>query len=112
MDERHPALGLGAIMEDIGPGEEMQAASVAYDLGACREQLLSGSPAWEHDTVLTGRLGTFPQVADESTGVLAYITGLRPNPTRHARAGWCCRPVGWVPAGAQGSSQCELFIRR
>jgi hypothetical protein len=37
-----------------GPGEEMQAASAADDLGACRKRL----PAWEHDTVLTGRLGT------------------------------------------------------
>ena len=41
-----------------------------------------------------------------------YITGLRPNPTRRAPAGWGRRPVGWIPAGAQGSSQCELFIRR
>jgi len=37
-----------------GSGEEMQAASAADDLGACRERL----PAGEHDPVLTSGLGT------------------------------------------------------
>ena len=35
-----------------GSGEEMQAASAADDLGACRERL----PAGEHDPVLTSGL--------------------------------------------------------
>ena len=37
-----------------GSGEEMQAASAADDLGACRERLAVG----EHDPVLAGGLGT------------------------------------------------------
>jgi len=43
-----------------------------------------------------------------------YITGLCPNPTGHARAGWCLRAGGrWLagaPAGAQGSSRCDCSL--
>jgi len=35
-----------------------------------------------------------------------YITGLRPNPTRHARAGWCLRAGGlWLAGAPAGGSR-------
>ena len=41
------------------------------------------------------RLAVFSvDFADESEITIEYIAGLRPNPTRHARAGWCLRAGG------------------
>jgi hypothetical protein len=33
--------------------------------------------------------------AQHAAARFEYITGLRPNPTRHARAGWCLRAAGY-----------------
>ena len=49
-----------------GPGEEMQAASAAEDLGACRERL----PVRKRDAVLAGRLGTIGAELSQSKAVM------------------------------------------